>query len=451
MNDSGGWDIPGSRYNNEVLIEGNTFYNAQQAVNIWGASGRSCLNSGEAVDGESSPYCSGGSPQLLDLAPTQQYFSHYRDSTVGAAVRVAGNETCSLSSPCSTVTLSGAVTVDNWVGFAGQAPDTCAGSPSSCGGYANDPVLTSTTSTVDVSTFTGTQGLTVPSTAGFPAAGQLIVNTSCGSLYMATGAVLSYTGTTATSFTDVKLVSGCGTLTGAVEAVQPYHVTAVSCPGGNCTNNTVATVSPSITTDLTANASVFSTGTCPYYDTATATPSSPTAPDGTSYYDGCMWEDRNISVTDNTFDVSPSQLTSTPEPEGASGAWACTTGAGGNCAQDAMGYKYPGGDAAPYNNVTLSNAMMSASSLSAPYDNLNASGSPVATGANGDVSPNGEAPYNDLWSANTYIGDWTFQAYTQAAACPVSWTGSTLTWTGGGGNACSGLSLSQWQTIWHQD
>ena len=175
------------------------------------------------------------------------------------------------------------------------------------------------------------------------------------------------------------------------------------------------------------------------------------APDGTSYYDGCMWEDRNISVTGNTFDVDPAQFASAPTPEGVSSAWACTTGPTGNCADNAMGYQYPGEQAAPYNNVTLSNAMMSDSSLASPLDNLNATGSPTATGANGDQGPSGELPYNDLWSANTYIGDWTFQAYTQAADCPVSWTGSSLTWVGGGGNACSGLSLSQWQEYWRQD
>jgi hypothetical protein len=65
LNDSGGWDIPGSNYNNEIVIQGNTFFNAQDAVDIWGASARSCLNSGEgAANGESDAYCSGGFPQM---------------------------------------------------------------------------------------------------------------------------------------------------------------------------------------------------------------------------------------------------------------------------------------------------------------------------------------------------------------------------------------------------
>jgi hypothetical protein len=446
LNDSGGWHIPGSRFDDEVVVEGNTFYNALQAIDIWGASGRSCLNSGEAAGAESDPYCSGGYPQV---PPTGQYFTHYFDSGLWAMATVAGNETCSTSSPCSTVSLSGAPAVEDWIGFKGQAPDGCSAS-GACGGYTADPVQTSTTDTTNVSDFTGSGTVDVASTAGFPTSGQLIADTSCGSLYLATGAVLSYTGETTTSFTGVRLVSGCGALSGAIEAVQPYHVTAVTCPGGNCTGNAVVSVSPAITSDLTAGTAVYSTGTCPYYVTAAATPSSPLAPNGTSYYDGCMWEDRNITVQGNTFDVDPAQFDATPLP-GQSGDWSCNTGPGGNCAQNAMGYQYPGGDAAPYNNPTLANAMMSDSTLPAPYNNLNASGSPLVGGSSG-TGANGEQPYDDLWAANTYTGDWTFQAYSQAAGCPIDWTGSALKWVGGaGGNACSGLSLSQWQSIWHED
>jgi hypothetical protein len=449
LNDSGGWHIPGSRYNDKILIKGNTFYNVQQAVDIWGASGRSCLNSGEsAPNGESDPYCSGGSPQV---PPSGQYFTHYHDSIVGAVATVAGNETCSSSSPCSSVALTGAPAIDDYIGFAGQAPDTCS-STSPCGGYANDPVETSTTDKTDVATFAGSGTIAVASTAGFPSSGQLLVDSSAGSLTGATGAVVSYKADTPTSFTGVKLVSGRGTLGGTVEAVQPYRVTAVVCPGGNCSGKVYARVVPPVTTDLTAGTAVYSTGTCPYYVTSAARPSSPEAPDGTSYYNGCMWEDRNVSVTANTFDVDPARFDSAPPPEG-SIAWACTTGPNGNCAQNVMGYQYPGENAAPYNTVALANAMMSDGSLHSPLDNLNATGSPTATGTNGDVGPNRALPYHDLWSANTYIGDWTFQAYTQAAGCPLSWSGGALHWTGtgGGGNACSGLSLSQWQQYWGQD
>jgi hypothetical protein len=439
LNDSGGWDIPGSNYNNEIIIQGNTFYNAQVAVNIWGASARSCLNSGEGeANGESAAYCSGGFPQM---PPSEQYFSHYYDSTVGQAATVVGNQSCSSSSPCSTVTLSNALAIDDWAGFAGQGPDSS----------TSDPVATSSSGTTDVSTLTGSGTIAVSSTAGFPSSGQLLLSTSAGTLPYSTGAVVSYTGTTPTTFTGVSLVSGSGTVSGTVEAVQPYHVTAVSCPGGNCTDNAVATVSPPITSNLTAGTAVYTTGTCPYYVTVAATPSSPMAPNGTSYYDGCMWEDRNISVTANTFDVDPAQLEATPEPEGATSAWTCTTGAGGNCGQNVMGYQYPGGDAAPYNNVALSNAMMSDSSLSSSLANLNASGSPLATGSSGDVGANGAAPYDNRWSGNTYVGDWTFQAYTQAAGCPLNWTGSALVWVDYNGNACSGLSLAQWQQYWGQD
>jgi hypothetical protein len=116
-----------------------------------------------------------------------------------------------------------------------------------------------------------------------------------------------------------------------------------------------------------------------------------------------------------------------------------------------MGYQYPGGNAEPYNDVTLSNAMMSDSSLRAPYSNLNASASPLATATSGDVGANATAPYDNRWFDNTYVGDWTFQAYSQAAGCPLNWKGSHLRWVKDNGNACSGLSLKRWRSIWRQD
>ena len=429
LNDSGGWDIPGSRYNKQIVIQGNTIKNALEGISIWGASGRSCLNSGENYsNGDSAAYCSGGFPQMPQA---QQYFSHYHNSTIGELAAVAADAACSPSAPCATVTLSEAPALADWIGF-------------------DDPAQTTTNARTNVSTFAGAGAITVASTVGFPPSGKLIVDTSAGALPEATGAVVSYSGLTSTTFTGVTVVSGAGTLSGGIQAVQPYQVTAVSCPGGNCAGNAVVTVSPPITKSLSAAGLVYSTGTCRYYVTATATPSSPTAANGTSYYDGCMWENRNISVIGNTFEVDPVEFNATPAPEGGS-AWNCVTGPGGNCAQNAMGYQYPGGNAAPYNDVTLANAMMSAPSLPAPLGNLNAPGSPLATGSNGDVGPNGAVPYNNVWSGNTYVGAWTFQAYTQAAGCPINWTGSSFQWVNYDGNACAGLSVEQWRSIWHQD
>jgi hypothetical protein len=449
-NDSGGWNIPNSRFNDQILIQGNTFFNAQQAVNIWGASGRSCLNSGEAIgNGESAPYCSGGFPNMQgDI----QYFSHVHDSTTGGYGTVVENESCTSASPCSTVTLSGAISPEDWIGFDGAGPNTCS-SATPCGTDVISPVATSTANTTDVSTFTaGSPGtVTVNSTTGFPSSGQLAVNTSQGSVYESTGAVLSYTGTTATTFTGVVLVQGTGTLSGGILAVQPYHATAVSCPGGNCTNNTVVTVSPAITSNVTAGTTVYGTGTCQYYDTANATASSPLAPNSIAYIDGCMWEDRNISVQSNTFYVNPGLFDTVPLPENDGSNWSCTVGSSGNCGENAMGYQYPGSNAEPYNNISFANAMMSNSSFSAPYNNLNASGSPLVGGSTG-ISANPETPYNDQWSNNTYLGPWTFQAYTQAAACQLNWASNALEWVGGtSGNACSGLTPTQWETYWGQD
>ncbi len=47
LNSSGGFHIPGSRYDNQVLVTKNQFINNWMGVNIWQAGGRSCENSGE--------------------------------------------------------------------------------------------------------------------------------------------------------------------------------------------------------------------------------------------------------------------------------------------------------------------------------------------------------------------------------------------------------------------
>jgi hypothetical protein len=454
LNASGGWPISGSNYNNEFVISGNTFNNAYSGVSIWGASGRSCLNSGEAVGSESDPYCSGGYPQL---PLTQQYFSHYVDSVLGTGTTTYGAQTCSTATPCGTsgnpLVLSGPISPADHLGVAGYNPDNS--SPS--------PVIVTTSDTANVSTFTGSGTITsVSATSAFPSSGQLIADTSTGTLYTATGAVLSYTGTTGSTFTGVNLVSGSGTLSGNLEAVQPFAVTSVTCPGGNCTDNTDIQTSPTIcgtsatcpggstSVTIAAGADIYTTGTCPYNATTTASPSGPTAANSITYYDGCMWEDRNVSVSGNTFEVNATTFNATSTSHGGS-AWSCTTGVGNNCAQNAMGYQIGGEDALPYNTPVLANAMMSDSSLSSGLylNNLNASGSPLVGGSTG-ITSNAETPYDDLWSTNTYAGTWSFQAYVQAAGCPVSWTGSALEWVGSGGNACA-IDLAQWQTYWGQD
>ena len=109
-----------------------------------------------------------------------------------------------------------------------------------------DPVSTRTADRTDVATFTGS-GTINARTTGFPSSGELRVGTSAawadgGGSY--TGAILSYTGTTSTSFTGVSLVRGSGTLAGPIREVQPYKVTAETCYANDC----ALTVSPPLAT-----------------------------------------------------------------------------------------------------------------------------------------------------------------------------------------------------------
>ena len=160
-------------------------------------------------------------------------------------------------------------------------------------------------------------------TAGFPSSGELRVGTSAawadgGGSY--TGAILSYTGTTSTSFTGVSLVRGSGTLAGPIREVQPYKVTAERCYANDC----ALTVSPPLATPEAAGTEVSNAGTCQLYATSSALPSGPLAPDGTSYWDGCQWEAKDISVTGNDFQFDPSVIASSAPLVGGGKTTACT-------------------------------------------------------------------------------------------------------------------------------
>ena len=61
LNSSGGFNVPGSRYENQVLISSNQFVDDWQGIDIWQAGSRSCENSGEGWPNDSA-YCSGGFP-----------------------------------------------------------------------------------------------------------------------------------------------------------------------------------------------------------------------------------------------------------------------------------------------------------------------------------------------------------------------------------------------------
>src|SRR6185312_6627226 len=83
INSSGGFNIPGSRYENEISITNNNFINNWMGIDVWQAGGRSCDNSGEGWP-DDSPYCSGGFPNTASTSTGGQYdFSHITDATRG--------------------------------------------------------------------------------------------------------------------------------------------------------------------------------------------------------------------------------------------------------------------------------------------------------------------------------------------------------------------------------
>lgn len=428
LNSSGGFNVPGSRYENQVLIANNQFVDNWQGIDIWQAGSRSCENSGESWPNDAS-YCSGGFPNSASTASGgHYYFSHEGDSAHGGTNSLAGPATAGTS----TVLVAGTEAIDDRIGF-------------------GNPVSTRTADQTNVATFTGS-GTIKARTTGFPSSGQLRVGTSAawadgGGSY--TGAILSYTGTTSTSFTGVSLVRGSGTLAGPIREVQSYKVTAERCYANDC----ALTVSPPLVTPEAGGAEVSNAGTCQLYATSTALPSGPLAPDGTSYWNGCQWEAKDISVTGNDFQFNPSVIASSAPLVGGGKTTACTTANANACGTNFMAYQV--GGEAPFDTQSSANAMMSSSSFSAcpswdagcktdPLSDLNAvSSSP------GAPLDNHQAPANNVWSNNVYSGPWGWYAYLYGTCGPLP--SDPATSRGLPSGACGVLDVSTWNSDWQQD
>jgi hypothetical protein len=427
LNSTGGFNVPGSRYQNQVLVSGNQFVDNWQGISIWQAGSRSCENSGEGWPNDAA-YCSGGFPNSASTASGgHYYFSHQGDRAHGGAVSLAEPATRG----SSTIVVAGTEAIADQIGF-------------------GDPKSTRTADRTDVARLTGT-GTINARTSGFPSSGQLRVGTSAawadgGGSY--TGAILSYTGTTSGSFTGVSLVRGSGTLAGPIQEVQPYKVTAEKCYANDC----VLTISPPLITPAAAGAAISNAGTCQLYATSSALPSGPLAPDGTPYWHGCQWEARNISVTGNKFQFRPSVIAS-GTPLTGSGKTTCTAAHANACGTNFMAYQV--GGEAPFDTQRGANAMMSSSSFTAcpawdagctrsPLSNLNAGSS--VPGAPPDTRV---APYNNVWSNNVYDGPWGWYVYLYGTCGPLPTDPATSKTLPSG--ACGVLNFSTWKSVWQQD
>ena len=511
VNSSGGINVPGSRFENQIDISNNYFMNDWEGVTIWQSDQRNCLGSGEGWPVDSA-YCSGGFPTTAtNSAGGQYYFSHQGDTDHGGASNVAadtsgGSSTVMLGSseatgdqigftnPATATTSdtaknvssfngAGTVNVDSTSGFpsTGQLSAATSNGPAildytnttatsftgvsliaqpghttsgtlSGSVLVNDPAYATTSDNTDVTSAAfqnGTATVNVSSTAGFPTSGQLRVDTSAaGGGGGFTGAILSYTNSTGTSFTGVTLVRGSGALSGSVLEVQPYKVTGETCYANDC----AVSITPALGGPVSADAKVTNAGTCPLYATSVALPSGPLAPNGTSYWDGCQWESRNVSVSSNTFVVQPSVISNSAPLEGGGSTTQCTPAK--NCGTNFMAFQ--SGGSKPFYDQTGGNAMMSSTTFSGcpdwdpgcstdPLDNINGDPNPPGVPAG-----NGETPYNNVWSGNTYNGPWMVSdAYSYSGCWPLptdSGTGNSMP-----SSDCGTISIPTWQAAWQQD
>ena len=431
LNTSGGINVPGSRYENSLVVSANQFINDWISVDIWQGGSRSCESSGEGGPGPGADddYCSGGFPNTeLAASLGQYYFSHIGDSGHNGGTPLAQ----SAAAGSAQVLVTGAEAIDDQIGFA-------------------DPATTTTTSRQDVQAFHGGTASISASTTGFPSAGEVRVGTSAawydgGGSY--TGAILSYTSKTASAFQGVTWIRGSGTLTGPVLQVQPYRVSGEKCYANDC----ALTIAPPLATAEAAGTTVTNAGTCQLFATGAALPAGPLAPGNVSYWDGCQWEARNISVTGNAFLFQPTVIAAGQPLTGGTGT-SCTAAHAHDCGTNFMAAQVSGG--APFGSQIAANAMMSQSSLTGcpgwdpgctanPLTNLNALSSPP-----GAPPGNGEAPYNDTWSRNTYLGPWSWNAYLFGNCNPLP-TDPVTRNTMPAPVACT-PDFSQWQASWDQD
>jgi hypothetical protein len=433
LNQSGGFHVPGSRYDNQFIISNNQFINDWMPIDIWQSGSRSCHNSGESAgNGTDDAYCSGGYPNSqLPPAGGQYYFSHVSDSVHGFAANLAADA----SAGATTVLVANAQAINDQIGFA-------------------DPSSTTTSSTTNVTTLTGSQTIAAASTASFPASGQLRVGTSAawtnaeGSY---TGAILNYTGKTASSFTGVSLARGTGTLSGPILQVQPYRVVSQTC----YTNDCAVTITPALAGAVAAGTTVTNAGTCQLFATSVATPTSPLAPSGDSYFDGCMWGTAHVAVSGNSFVFDPTYIASHAPLVGGGTTTTCTAAHANSCGTLFMAYQ--GAGEPPYGgNFIYGNAMMS-NSLTAcpdwdsgcttnPLKNINANSNPPDSPAG-----NNEQPSNNLWSNNAYYGtspEWEVYTYGTCGTLPSdATTGKSMP---SSPDACSN-DFAHWQSNWQQD
>jgi hypothetical protein len=422
--------VPGSRYQDSVAVSGNQFTNDWIGVDIWQAGARSCESSGEGGPGPGTDaaYCSGGFPATeASTAGGQYYFSHIGDSRHNGTTTLEQAATAG----STQVLVQGAEAIGDQIGFA-------------------DPASATTTSRQDVQTFRNQAASISANTAGFPPAGQLRVGTSAawgngqGSY---TGAIVSYASTTASAFKGVTLIRGSGTLTGPVLQVQPYRVTGESCYANDCE----VSISPPLAAAEPAGSAVTNAGTCQLFATSAALPSGPLAPDDVSYWDGCQWEAKRISVTGNNFVFQPAVIAASGPLTGGTKT-SCTAAHADNCGTNFMAAQDSG--EAPFDSQIVANAMMSKSlPVGCPQRDEGCRADPLVD-LNGFVSPpgaphgNGEAPYDDVWHGNTYHGPWGWTAYLFGTCGPVPTdpaTGNAMP-----SSACA-PDFSQWQSMWGQD
>ena len=214
LNSSGGFKVPGSRYQNQVLISGNQFVDNWEGVDIWQAGARSCENSGEGWPNDAS-YCSGGFPNsTATAAGGQYYFSHEGDSAHGGATTLAQPA----AAGSSTVLVAGS--------RCNRRPDRLRGSQIDEDRRQNGRCHLRRL---------GDHQRHDRRLPVFGPASRRARRRPGRTAAEATRAPSFPTrGITPTSFTGVSLVRGSGSLAGPIRQVQPYKVTAEKCYANDC-------------------------------------------------------------------------------------------------------------------------------------------------------------------------------------------------------------------------
>lgn len=320
---SGGNSLVASNYSGQLLVQNNYLKDNFGGVAIYTDSGR--FSGGRVETQQDSPLQSANTTYYQNIAQWQDNSASTQGGSPGVTTGDSGFN----------------IFYNSGTGGLG-ATQTPSCTSEACGGGLGTFVARASQG----NPITGT--LYVDSVTGFPSSGSLSVDTTTGVAH------LTYTGTQVSppAFTGVQ---GSGTtLHNDYDAVREPTSTNLYAYGAGiptvngegdpvtCSSPTSCTLSVPATATATGTIDIVSSGGCGLYDLYGSRPGAATGSPTADYWDNCSWGSRNVSVSNNVFDLDTSNdpLCTAANMCGAIATMAFANGTPGNW-WDFYGDNYP--------------------------------------------------------------------------------------------------------------